>query len=32
MQRLKSVDDFENAVDEFFPFAIAKISQSHPST
>jgi hypothetical protein len=32
MQRLKSVDDFEDAVYEFLPFAIAQTSQSHPAT
>jgi len=32
MQRLEAVDDFENTVDQFLPFAIAKTSQSHRAT
>jgi hypothetical protein len=28
MQRLEAVDDLENAVDQFLPFAIAKIPES----
>jgi hypothetical protein len=31
VQRLKSVDDFEDTVDELFSFAITKTSQSQPS-
>jgi hypothetical protein len=31
MQGLEAVDDLENAVYQFLPFAIAEISQSHPA-
>jgi hypothetical protein len=32
MQGLEAVDDLENAVYQFLPFAIAETSQSHPAT
>jgi hypothetical protein len=31
MQRLEAVDDFENTIDQFFPFAIVKIAQRQPA-
>ncbi|MGA8617188.1 MAG: hypothetical protein WB660_01510 [Candidatus Sulfotelmatobacter sp.] len=32
MQRLESVDDLEDAVYQFLPFAIVETSQGHPAT